>query len=78
VLSAKQPRVSRHLTRTHCGWKITFQLCQHRAYWFICGRYQVAGSGHGTDYTDRLFRVVPKALPIGAGEFFEILGFFQR
>jgi hypothetical protein len=41
------------------------------------GRYQVAGSGHGTDYTDKLFRGVPKALPVGTGELFEILGFFS-
>jgi len=30
-----------------------------------------------TDYTDRLFRGVPKAPPVGGGEFCEILGFFS-
>ena len=30
-----------------------------------------------TDYTDRLFHGVPKALLVGGGEFCEMLGFFS-
>jgi hypothetical protein len=40
------------------------------------GEVPGSGSGHGTDYTDRL-RGVPKVLPVGAGEFCEILGVFS-
>jgi hypothetical protein len=42
----------------------------------ICmGEVPGSGSGHGTDYTDRLFRGDPEAIPVGAGEFCEIWDF---